>query len=376
MQPSVIGSPSDLARGQAAAGNSINLLAPADAGGEGAGSRRIGKGGDEAGAGPDKTGPVRSVPGPQVSHGSGRKGKGGDSPPSLPRGGAAPARGTGQRLRDLLPSPLSLPMPSSPPPSRRAKDPFGYSRRLHDQVRPLAEFFYRRYWRVETTGVENIPSSGAALVVGNHSGAIPLDAAMLVAAVDLDHPQHRLLRFLYDPFVSGMPLVGDFYSRMGSVVASYDNARVLLRRGDLVGIFPEGVEGVAKGVGRRYQVQRFRTGFVRLSLELRVPVVPVAIVGAEETYPVIGRWTAGGLFTKLLNVPYLPVTPFFPLFGVLGVIPLPTRWRVRFGEPLHLYAEPGVDRGSRRCVEALTERVRRQIQGMVHRLLAERNSVF
>jgi 1-acyl-sn-glycerol-3-phosphate acyltransferase len=290
----------------------------------------------------------------------------------------APDRVTSQRLRDLLPSPFSLPAPSPPPrrPRRRARDPFGYSPRLHDQVRPLAKFFYRRYWRVETSGVANIPGSGAALVVGNHSGAIPLDAAMLVTAVDLDHPQHRLLRFLYDRFVADMPLVGDFYSRMGSVVASYENARALLRRGDLVGIFPEGVDGVAKGLGRRYQVQRFRTGFVRLSLEQRVPVVPVAIVGAEETYPLIGKWSAGGLFTRLLNVPYLPVTPFFPLFGVLGAIPLPTRWRVRFAEPLHLYAETGIDAGSRRCVEELTERVRRQIQGMVHQLLAERDSVF
>jgi 1-acyl-sn-glycerol-3-phosphate acyltransferase len=269
-----------------------------------------------------------------------------------------------------------LPVAVAPGQPKKPRDPFGYNPRVHDQIRPYAEFFYRRYWRVSTAGMNNLPADGPALVVGNHSGAIPLDAAMLVTAVDLDHPQHRLLRFLFDRFVAEMPLMGDFYTRMGSVMASYDNARALLQRGDLVGIFPEGVDGVAKGLGRRYQVQRFRSGFVRLSLELKVPIVPVAIVGAEETYPLIGKWTAGGFFHKLLNVPYVPVTPFFPLFGVLGVIPLPTRWRVRFGEPLYPYEERGADPSSRRCVAELSERIRRQIQGMVHELLSERDSVF
>jgi 1-acyl-sn-glycerol-3-phosphate acyltransferase len=208
------------------------------------------------------------------------------------------------------PAVTAPPVPEASPAPARPRDPFGYSPRLHDQVRPVAEFFYRRYWRVHTSGIANIPSEGPVLLVGNHSGAIPLDAAMLVTAVDIEHPQHRLLRFLYDPFVAHMPLMGDFYKRMGSVEASYANARTLLQRGELVGIFPEGVEGVAKGVRRRYRLERFRTGFMRLSLELEVPIVPVAVVGAEETYPVIGKWT-GGVLNKLLNVPYVPVTPFF-----------------------------------------------------------------
>lgn len=284
--------------------------------------------------------------------------------PAVWKPGASPA----PRARPKIP-PLT---PIADPPQRR--DPFGYSARMHDQVRPVAEFLYRKYWRVQTLGLENVPADGPALVVGNHSGAIPLDAAMLMTAVDLEHPCKRLLRFLYDPFVARMPLMGDFYNRVGAVVASYDNARTLLQRGELVGIFPEGVQGVAKGVSRRYRLEHFRTGFMRLSLELKVPIVPVAVVGAEETYPVIGKWT-NDTIVKLLNVPYVPVTPFFPLLGMAGILPLPTRWCIHFGEPLHPYRDVGAS-PSRRQIVAATEAYRRQIQGMVHQLLARRASFF
>ncbi|MFI5367369.1 MAG: 1-acyl-sn-glycerol-3-phosphate acyltransferase, partial [Candidatus Binatia bacterium] len=111
------------------------------------------------------------------------------------------------------------------PPARRRKappDPFGSDPEFQARVRPVAEFFYRRYWRVQTEGLEHIPHTGPALLVGNHSGGIPLDAAMIAAAVDLDHPQHRLVRFLYDRFVASLPLVGDWYNRMGAALASFD----------------------------------------------------------------------------------------------------------------------------------------------------------
>jgi 1-acyl-sn-glycerol-3-phosphate acyltransferase len=260
---------------------------------------------------------------------------------------------------------------------RPAPDPFGYDPAFHARVRPLAEFLYRRYWRVHTEGLEHVPASGAALIVGNHSGGIPFDATMLGTAIDLEHPQHRLLRFLYDRFVADMPLVGEFYNRLGAAVASFRNAHQLLEMGALVGIFPEGVEGVAKGIGQRYHLQPFHTGFVRLSLMLRVPIVPVAVVGAEEIYPVIGKWEHLGPLKQLLNVPYVPVTPLFPLFGVVGMIPLPTRWHIRFGAPLRLYDNPRYRVPVRpKVVRALTERVRRHIQAMMHQLLAQRESIF
>jgi 1-acyl-sn-glycerol-3-phosphate acyltransferase len=258
-----------------------------------------------------------------------------------------------------------------------ASDPFGYDPEFMARLRPLLEFFYRRYWRVQTDGLEHIPAAGAALLVGNHSGGIPLDAGMVVAAVDLEHPQQRVVRFLYDRFVAAMPLMGQLYDRMGSVLASFDNARRLLEMGELVGIFPEGVQGVAKGIWRRYELQPFHSGFVRLSLTLRVPIIPVAVVGAEETYPVIGKWEHLGPLKQLLGVPYVPVTLLFPWLGALGMVPLPTKWHIRFGAPIRFYAEARLRRPPTRATAArLAERVRRHVQAMVHELLAQRESIF
>jgi 1-acyl-sn-glycerol-3-phosphate acyltransferase len=167
------------------------------------------------------------------------------------------------------------------------------------------------------------------------------------------------------------------YNRLGSTVASLANARRLLESGALVGIFPEGVEGVAKGIWQSYRLQRFHTGFIRLSLELRLPIIPTAVVGAEEIYPVIGKWERLGPLKQLLNVPYVPVTPLFPLFGIFGMIPLPTKWHIRFGAPIRFYTNPRLTRTqTSKTVHRLADRVRTQLQGMVHELLAERESVF
>ncbi|HVN87311.1 MAG TPA: lysophospholipid acyltransferase family protein [Candidatus Binatia bacterium] len=261
-------------------------------------------------------------------------------------------------------------------PRRRRPDPFGYDPAFHRRVRPYAEFLYRRYWRVQVDGLNHVPGSGPALIVGNHSGGIPFDASMIATAVDLDHPQHRLVRFLYDRFVADMPYVGPAYNRLGAVPASYLTAYRVLQTGALVGIFPEGVAGVAKGVGQRYRLQRFHTGFIRLSLTLQVPIVPVAVVGAEEIYPVIGKWTQLGPLKEMLNVPYIPITPLFPLFGLLGVVPLPTKWHIRFGEPIRLYLDPKLRAARRQTATRLAEQVRRRIQAMVHEMLAARESLF
>ena len=205
------------------------------------------------------------------------------------------------------------------------------------------------------------------ILVSNHSGAIPFDATMIACALDdAGHP--RPARFLYDRFVDHLPWIPRFYQRAGAVVATHENASRLLEKGELVGLFPEGVGGLAKLYSERYVLQSFSTGFVRLALRHGAPVVPVAVVGAEEIYPLIARVQG---FGKLLGIPYLPITPFFPLLGPLGMIPLPTKWMIRFGKPLRL------DPPSRRhadglAVRALADQVRGRVQRMVRALLRER----
>jgi len=265
------------------------------------------------------------------------------------------------------------------PPQRRRTtevDPFGFDPEFHARARPAVEWLYRKYWRVTVEGIENVPARGAALIVGNHSGGIPFDAVMLAAALHFDHPHPRVLRFLYDRFVDGMPLMGTIYRRLGAAVASYENGLALARRGDAVGIFPEGVDGIAKGLARRYQLQRFRTGFVRISFETGCPIVPVTVVGAEEIYPVIGRWKPAGALADLLNVPFIPVTPFFPWLGPFGAFPLPTRWHIRFGEPLRPFEKPPRRPPTRQDFARLAETVRRRMQNTLHEMLARRDRLF
>lgn len=265
-------------------------------------------------------------------------------------------------------------LPRRRPP--REEDPFGFDPDFHARARPAVEWLYRKYWRVTVEGIENVPARGGVLLVANHSGGIPFDAVMLAAALQFDHPHPRILRFLYDRFVDAMPLMGTVYRRLGAAVATYENGVALARRGDAVGIFPEGVDGIAKGVGKRYQLQRFRTGFVRIGFETRCPIVPVTVVGAEEIYPVIGRWKPGGSLGSFLNVPFVPVTPFFPWLGPLGVFPLPTRWHIRFGKPLQPMDSTGRRLPGRQDFVRAAESVRRHMQNALHEMLARRDHLF
>jgi 1-acyl-sn-glycerol-3-phosphate acyltransferase len=230
-------------------------------------------------------------------------------------------------------------------------------------------FLHDRYWRIAVTGIQNVPASGPVLLVANHSGAVPFDGAMIVTALETRHG--RTARFLYDQFVEHLPPVASFYRKVGGAVASRESALALLHAGEALLIFPEGIPGVAKAFGDRYVLRPFGAGFARLALALDVPIVPVAVVGAEEVYPVVGRIEGVG---KLLGLPYVPVTPFFPLLGLLGALPLPTKWFIRFGKPVRLTAPEGEARWQRAKVEAA--RVRGIIQAMVTRLRRQRQSVF
>jgi 1-acyl-sn-glycerol-3-phosphate acyltransferase len=195
---------------------------------------------------------------------------------------------------------------------------------------PIMYLLYKKYFRVEATGLENIPE-GRVLYIGNHGGQIPLDAMMAGLALLLESEPPRIARAMVERWVPTVPFVSSLFTRIGAMIGDPNNCRELLMHDQSVMVFPEGVRGSGKLFKDRYQLQRFGTGFMRLALETGTPIVPVAIIGTEETYPSIFNFKA---LAKLIGAPYFPVTPFFPLLGPLGLLPLPAKVTVRFGKPI------------------------------------------
>ncbi|MER6913251.1 lysophospholipid acyltransferase family protein [Streptomyces sp. NPDC000594] len=254
-------------------------------------------------------------------------------------------------------------------------DEFGYDEELTDQVlmtvlRPL----YEKYFRVEVKGIENIPSRGGALVVANHSGTVPLDGLMMQVAVHDRHPAGRHLRLLAADLVFVLPVVNELARKAGHTLACAEDAERLLRRGEVVGVMPEGFKGIGKPFGDRYRLQRFgRGGFVSTALRAGVPIVPCSIVGAEEIYPMIGN---AKTLARLLGLPYFPITPTFPWLGAAGALPLPTKWTIQFGEPIETEGYPAEAAEDPMLMFNLTDQVREQIQHTLYKLLVQRRSVF
>src|SRR5205085_4678008 len=204
-------------------------------------------------------------------------------------------------------------------------DDFGFDAEIVEKFwLPLLKPIGKYYWRVEWRGMENIPAEGAALLVSNHAGTVPLDALVMKFGVLEEHPARRHVRLLAADLAFRMPFLGPMARKMGNTLATSEDAYRLLRGGELVGVFPEGYKGVGKGWRERYRLQRFgRGGFIELALKTRVPIVPVSIVGSEETYPMIAD---AKVLARVFGMPYFPVTPFFPLLGPLGMVPLPSQW--------------------------------------------------
>jgi len=245
----------------------------------------------------------------------------------------------------------------------------GYDPAFVERTAPLLEFLWARYFRVRLLGIENIPADGAALLVGNHSGGIPYDGAMLLHGIRRDHPQHRRVRPLVANFAFRSGWMANVVARVGCVRASMENARPMLARGELVAVFPEGLKGGGKLYRERYRLARFgRGGFVRLAREAQVPLLPVAIVGAEEIHPVIGKITR---FAEPLGIPYIPITPTFPWLGPLGLLPVPTKWTIQIGAPI-APPKPGDEGGTPRVAED----VRSAIDTMIADLLSQRRSIL
>jgi nucleoside-diphosphate-sugar epimerase/1-acyl-sn-glycerol-3-phosphate acyltransferase len=254
-------------------------------------------------------------------------------------------------------------------------DDFGYDPELVDHVlAPLLRPLYRQWWRVETRGLEHVPESGAAVVVGNHAGTLPFDAMMVALAIHDEHPAHRPLRMLAADLAFTLPVVAPLARKSGNTLACEDDAERLLAAGELVGVWPEGYKGLGKPFSERYRLRRFgRGGFVELALRRGAPIVPVAVVGSEEIYPMIGNLRR---VARLLGLPYVPVTPTFPLLGPLGAVPLPSKWLIEFCPPIET-AGYGPDAAlDPMVVFDLTDQVRDTIQRTLDKNLAARRGIF
>jgi 1-acyl-sn-glycerol-3-phosphate acyltransferase len=275
-------------------------------------------------------------------------------------------------------SPDFRPGEDPPPPSQALAydevDEFGYDPAYERKLLPLLDLVYEKYFRVEVHGVDHIPSEGRCLLVANHSGTLPIDGLMLRMAVRREHPHRRDIRWLAEDGLFHFPFLGNMTNRMGAVRACQENAQRLLEHEALVVVFPEGKKGIGKLFRDRYRLQRFgRGGFVKLGLRTGTPIVPVAIVGGEEATPMLGRIE---YLAKAIGIPYVPITPTFPLLGPAGLLPAPTKWKIFFGEPIALEEFDPEAADDAILVGRLTERVRAAIQAMLDRAVAARRSVW
>ncbi len=264
----------------------------------------------------------------------------------------------------------------APPDPDRQVDDWGRSERVFQLMEPVLNFYYRYWFRVEVEGIEHIPTAGGALVASNHSGALPPDAPMIMQAIRNEHPNPRPLYMLGEHWFKGYPGVGMLANKIGLVAAHPANAHRLLHdEGRLVLVFPEGQKGSRKLFWQRYKLRRFgRGGFVKTALRAGVPIVPVAVVGAEEAMPIFAHVPA---LQRLTGLIYFPINHAFPHFGAAaGLMYLPAKFKLRFLEPMNLDGYGPDDANDLELVQSLGEQVRERIQREVDRTVSERKSVW
>ena len=246
-------------------------------------------------------------------------------------------------------------------------DPFGLDPEVLKYAMIVAAFMHRVWFRTEVRGLEHVPR-GRVLLISNHSGQIPLDAMVIGASMFLDAEPPRFIRSMIEKWTQTLPFVGTFFARCGQVVGVQENARALLEAEEMLLVFPEGARGISKPITERYQLADFGLGFMRLALETGTPIVPIAVVGAEEQYVNLGN--LGGL-AKLLRMPVFPIIPQILLPG--GQLPLPVKYRLYVGEPLLFEGDPDDDDA---VIEEKVWMVKSTIQSMINRGLKERKGVF
>ncbi|QLY32264.1 lysophospholipid acyltransferase family protein [Nocardia huaxiensis] len=254
-------------------------------------------------------------------------------------------------------------------------DEFGLDEHLLEtlilpMLRPLSDVWFR----VQVSGIENVPEVGGALIVANHAGTIPLDGLMLQLAVHDKHPKQRALRLLAADLIFQLPVVGGWARKAGHTLACPADAERLLRAGEVAGVFPEGFKGIGKPYSDRYKLQRFgRGGFVSAAVRTGVPIIPCSIVGSEEIYPKLADLKP---LARLLGLPYFPVTPLFPHLGPLGALPLPSKWHIEFGEPIPTTQYEPADADDPMTMFEITDQVRETIQTTLYKNLTKRRNPF
>jgi 1-acyl-sn-glycerol-3-phosphate acyltransferase len=252
-------------------------------------------------------------------------------------------------------------------------DEFGMDEIVVRRARPLFDLLYERYWRIELHGIDQVPDAGPCLFVANRSGLLPYDGLMVSHAIWRMRPTMQP-RFMVADWLITLPFVQPYLARLGGVRACRENAERLIRSREAVLVFPEGQKGAAKVFRERYRLKRFgRGGVVRVALEMRVPIIPIGIVGAEEAHPILFKW---GTPARVVGLPFLPVTPTFPLLGPLGLLPLPTKWVIRIGEPISIsHLAPDAARDEL-LISRMNEELRSEIQVLVDMGLSDRGSVW
>ena len=248
-------------------------------------------------------------------------------------------------------------------------DPYGLSPEWLRRLSLPAVLLYERYFRCHTVGIEHVPP-GRVLVVANHAGQLPFDGMMLATALLLEAEPPRIARGMGEYWIPSIPGFSVLAARGGALVGTPENCTMLLQNEECVAVFPEGVRGMNKLYRDRYKLQRFGLGFMRLALETDTPIVPVGIVGSEEQQPGLANWAGLG---KLLGMPAFPITPTFPWLGPLGLLPMPVRYHLYFGEPMRFEGNPDEEDAA---IEKRVDEVRVAIESLLERGLRERGSVF
>lgn len=271
-----------------------------------------------------------------------------------------------RRLRDNLDPAVAARIDALPRKNLNAfgVDPFGHDPEVIKYVAPLAAWLYRSYFRCEVHGIENIPSEGRFLLIGNHSGQLPFDAMMLTTSVLLDAPKPRLMRGMVERWSADLPFVSSLFVRAGQVVGDPEVCRRLLQNDEAVMVFPEGARGINKLFAQRYQLVSFGTGFLRLAVETQSPIIPVAIIGAEEQAPAVADIKP---LAKMLGFPAMPL-----VFPQIVPLPLPVKYHIWFGSPMYFTA----DDDDEDRIAAHVKKVRNTIQRMIDTGLERRHGVF